>query len=898
MDATGKTNLDAPMVPTLINEVWISQEQHCTPRSEYRTHSRTKLIAFERFESDVTVWENASLEPRIALKGIRATPLDSAGGQGSGGKLPKNASDHFVKYYEWVKQLESWILEDKIALVPRSEWQRYRSDSDLKENLYKSIDAHNANGKLALRMRKSIVSVLRGEVDPLELMFGQDDLLDHVYGDITHLNDLPALQRAYLDVVDANSTNLNILELGAGTGSSTAGVLQSLAPLPTSGDDVRWSIARYTFTDISAAFFEKARDKFKAHQDIMEHKVFDGEKDPADQCLALGIYDYVVAQNVVHATHDLKKTLSHLRSLLKPDGQLLLQEGVRQDYFWSGIAFGQLPGWWMGIEPSRKWSPWIPSAEWNDVLKASGFSGADLEMPDGNDEELHIQSLFIASNKLEQANTDAAWDDVILLADPPSVSETAALVQSLKSELELLVAPKPVPIFSVDELDHVELTRSLCIVLAELEDTIRLWEQGVARPAVPTKIMPMFQVQEGLSILQGGKGAGKMIFVPSPEDQIPIVPAQPVPYRFRQDATYVLSGGLGGIGRSTARWMASRGARNLVFLSSSGRITEAVSKMQSDLEAEGCRAHIFKCEVSDAEQLRPVVEGVASSLAPIKGLIQGAMHLKDSMFENMLWEDYQIAVKPKVQGSWNLHQVLPKDLDFFVMLSSATGMLGNRAQANYAAGNVFQDQLAYHRRSLGLPASTLDFGTVLSVGYVAENKGRVAVARHAGITLELTREEEVHALVELLIDPRNDPPPQLVAGLTTMDTYRSRGVPPPTYLSYPLFTHVAAISAQRASSGQGSNGPRIEALLNNAKTIDEAATVVRTAILAKLSSLLSISTEDIHPERSVSSNGVDSVVAMEFRTFLAREVKADIPVLDIMGMWSISCTKQEDRQRE
>lgn len=260
-----------------------------------------------------------------------------------------------------------------------------------------------------------------------------------------------------------------------------------------------------------------------------------------------------------------------------------------------------------------------------------------------------------------------------------------------------------------------------------------------------------------------------------------------------------------------------------------------------------------------------------------------ANDVQDCMFENMDHATFQLATKPKVQGSWNLHELMPRDLDHFVMLSSATGILGNRSQANYAAGNTFQDALAQHRRSKGLAASTLDLGTVLSVGYVAENLQRVAMAKHLNTVLEVIREDEIHALLEYLIDCRHEAPAQLVSGLTTMETYRSRGAPAPTYIGYPLFIHLSSVSAQGGRSSHGSGGPAVEAQLAAARTLQEAAGVVTKAVVAKLASLLSIAVEDIAADRSVSANGVDSLVAMEFRTFLAREVKADVPVLDIMG---------------
>ena len=258
------------------------------------------------------------------------------------------------------------------------------------------------------------------------------------------------------------------------------------------------------------------------------------------------------------------------------------------------------------------------------------------------------------------------------------------------------------------------------------------------------------------------------------------------------------------------------------------------------------------------------------------------------MFENMTHEAFQTAVKPKVQGSWNLHELLPEDMDFFILESSGTGVLGNRSQANYAAGNTYQDFLAFHRRSLGLPASSIDLVQVLSVGYVAEHQERTTVAKHLGTILEVLREDEMHVLLEYLMDPRMSGPEQLITGLTDLTTYRRRGMPPPTYLSYPLFTSLRHLETSKAGSLDGNSEQRAEALLSVTTNLEEATTVVNDALRAKLASLLATPLDNIDPARSVSSNGVDSLVAMELRTYLVKTLKADVPVLDIMGTLSLA----------
>lgn len=159
-------------------------------------------------------------------------------------------------------------------------------------------------------------------------------------------------------------------------------------------------------------------------------------------------------------------------------------------------------------------------------------------------------------------------------------------------------------------------------------ESIQLYLQGKVREVVPVTVMNYSQIEEGMRILQSGKGKGKMVFVPNQEDAIPLVKSKPTPYLFRSDASYVLAGGLGGLGRSIAMWMAEKGARNLIFLSRSGRITPDVEKMCAGLTAVNCKVCVFICDVSDRKRLAEVIEECKDQLPPIKGVIQGAMTLQ------------------------------------------------------------------------------------------------------------------------------------------------------------------------------------------------------------------------------------------------------------------------------
>lgn len=521
MDHTGKNTLRTAMVPTFIKDVWISGQVDNNPSHTFRGHGKSTFLAYDKYQSDIMVWDGVTDEARISIKGIRASPLESIdSGPGESRKLCHNIewgldSDllspasfpdivhvsnednldykywinrfqlatllrvtdglsalgdfnadvlegHFLKYWNWMKQLEEWLHADQISGMKFSEWTEYNNDPSLKAKLFEEVAAHNADGELAMRMGSNIPAVLRKEVDPLHLMFGQDDLLNHVYEQVVKLGDLPNLQKAYLEIVAYNSTNLRILEVGAGTGSSTAAMLDGLSQSSDSGK-MTSKIETYTFTDVSSGFFEKAQEKFKAHKNILEYRTLNVEKDVSGQGFALKTYDFIVAGNVIHATADIKKSLTNLQQLLKPGGKLILHEGIRQDYLWSGISFGQLPGWWLGVEPIRQWNPWITPAQWDVILKEAGFSGVDLNLADRQDPNLHTQSLLIGT----AVEPSSAQPQTIIVTTAPSCDSEMAT--ALKTHLEVtLKIPNVSTVYYLD-LANTDLGKSVCISVMELE---------------------------------------------------------------------------------------------------------------------------------------------------------------------------------------------------------------------------------------------------------------------------------------------------------------------------------------------------------------------------------------------------------------------------------------------
>lgn len=156
------------------------------------------------------------------------------------------------------------------------------------------------------------------------------------------------------------------------------------------------------------------------------------------------------------------------------------------------------------------------------------------------------------------------------------------------------------------------------------------------------------------------------------------------------NAAYVIAGGLGGLGRSIARWMVQRNAKHLILLSRSGPRTELAMSFLQELSEQGIHVATPTCDVSDMQAMKVTFEKLAQKMPPIKGCIQGSMVRRDELFELMGYESWKVAVECKTLGSWNLHTLLPEAMDFFVLLSSASGVVGLRGQTNYAAGNTFE----------------------------------------------------------------------------------------------------------------------------------------------------------------------------------------------------------------
>lgn len=329
--------------------------------------------------------------------------------------------------------------------------------------------------------------------------------------------------------------------------------------------------------------------------------------------------------------------------------------------------------------------------------------------------------------------------------------------------------------------------------------------------------------------------------------------------------------------------MVSHGAKNLAFFSRSGSARPDARALLDGLAKQGIRACAYACDIGNAKQVEQTFKRVKQEMPPIKGVLQAAMSLADAAFTNMTADQWSLSVNPKAPGTWNLHQFMPKDLDFFVMLSSSSGIAGTRGQGNYAAGNTFQDALAHYRRRKGQPAVAIDVGPVLGAGYVAENAELIDSLGAQGYVA--LREEEFIGLIQAAVTGvtvSGDPvPAQIITGFATGGLVAAEGWEMPYYLEDPKMQHIVQVDAGGATGSDEAAG--LGQQMGEITSVGQGADIVSAALALKLSKLMMVSAEDIDTGKPISTYGVDSLTAVEVRAWSFRELQSDISIFDIMS---------------
>jgi NAD(P)-dependent dehydrogenase (short-subunit alcohol dehydrogenase family)/aryl carrier-like protein len=444
---------------------------------------------------------------------------------------------------------------------------------------------------------------------------------------------------------------------------------------------------------------------------------------------------------------------------------------------------------------------------------------------------------------------------------------------------------------------RLEANYWLCRLLVS---TSQLLDKGSIGPIDPRVTYDASNVEEAIKDMQAREHVGKVVLRLRDADgtlQIGTTPVKSMPeLDIDSSASYLLAGGLGGIATVIARHLVENGARNLVCLSRNPGSHAGDAETIGELESMGCTVQLVKGDIANKDDVLRAVKQAPN----LKGILHSPMLLRDEALRNMNLEQWVQVSNPKVKGAWNLHEATLESgikLDFFVLLSSMSGLNGQPGQSNYAGANTFLDAFAQYRNNMGLAAASIDIGAVADMGYAARDDAllqRLIKNGYSGVT----ETEMIDAFVVAAscqpskpnIDTRSEP-------FTHQNTFAT-GFGSTMSLSNPdsrswWKKDIRMAIWHNINDGEddkdGEDANSLKSFLARAKQEPdslrkpEVVEYIALEIGKQLMNLLLKPDDELDTGLPLDQIGLDSLVGIELRSWWTRTFGFNISVLQLMG---------------
>ena len=303
---------------------------------------------------------------------------------------------------------------------------------------------------------------------------------------------------------------------------------------------------------------------------------------------------------------------------------------------------------------------------------------------------------------------------------------------------EEMAVVRPDVSYHILELDVMKETDPAAVGVV-LRDVMTRTSAGELGTIIHSR-WPLAETGAALDFMRSARHVGKIVLTPPPLMR----------GRLREDRTYLVTGGLGGIGCAVAAWLADQGAGVIVLNGRRDPDREAQQAIDA-LLARGVRIEVELADVTDIAAIDAMLARIDANLPPLGGVIHSVGVLSDAALTNQTRASFEQVLRPKIMGAWHLHRAtMDCDLDLFILFSSLVGVMGNPGQANHAAANAFLDQLAGHRRALGLPGQAIAWGAWSDIGEAAEQRERIEQRRAALGGRWFTPQQGIKALEQLV----------------------------------------------------------------------------------------------------------------------------------------------------
>jgi NADPH:quinone reductase-like Zn-dependent oxidoreductase len=406
-----------------------------------------------------------------------------------------------------------------------------------------------------------------------------------------------------------------------------------------------------------------------------------------------------------------------------------------------------------------------------------------------------------------------------------------------------------------------------------VREVFKAIEDGALQP-LPVRVFQTGAIEDAFRFMAQANHIGKIAVSMRERNVLIESPVATTPL-FREDGSYLITGGLGALGLTVARWMAERGARHLILIGRSGPAAAATETIAS-LKENGVKVVTANVDVANLEQVKQAVALSKAEMPPLRGVIHAAGILDDGTLLQQDIERFRSVMSPKVAGAWNLHLATSEEpLDFFVLFSSVASLLGSPGQGNYSAANNFIDALAHYRRRVGLPAMSINWGPWSEIGLAArpDRGGRLA-SRGIG---SMAPERAIEVLQKLFVEH-----PTQVA-VMPFDSARWRLFNPAakrSSLLANLSNEMAETAAHAASRASGRAKTICDAAL--AAEPQERQALLETYLCEQLARVMGLSPVNLDVHQPLSRFGLDSLMAIEMKNRIELDLGILIPVARLL----------------
>nr|WP_315033459.1 SDR family NAD(P)-dependent oxidoreductase [uncultured Chryseobacterium sp.] len=387
--------------------------------------------------------------------------------------------------------------------------------------------------------------------------------------------------------------------------------------------------------------------------------------------------------------------------------------------------------------------------------------------------------------------------------------------------------------------------------------------------SLPTYIFSVDHMFEAFNLIKDNKQLGNVVIDFSNQ---PVTVTNRQEGKVRADGTYLITGGTGGLGLEIGKWLVEKGAKNIALLSRSGLKNANTMLEVEKMKKKGVNVQVYAADISKLHELEQVFNKIKEDLPALIGIFHGAMVLDDGFLLDMNEERFMNVLKPKVDGAMNLHLLSHEmELDHFVLFSSISSLIGNIGQANYVAANAFLDSFAHWRKSMQLPATTINLGVLKESGVVSRNENLEKLLEGSGIN-GFTNKEVLQG-IDFVITEK---PTQIgFFDLNWRVASKSFGKS-----GLALFSEVDRLNNHEEvslSETQLSNRNSLLSLDSNAQH------EFMVGLLKKqLGKILKIPAASISPDKGINLLGVDSILTIEFMGMIKESLAVEIAPIELL----------------